>query len=236
MFDKKKQEKPDLKKIYADHKDEILKLVRDDLPKLTADEWFSNMTMSYVDGNSKKYYTFTSATLQPPLERTAKAMDLMVAMSKGLSGEETLMMVEACTNELALAFSGKKNNAFVNIGAILKAMTDRVNMPFHIDLMYEFVAVWSVREDELPHVFSQVIHEEKVKQFKIDNRGKNSFFFFQVPQLKQVNERLGCTEADWMALCNESQRKIDGLNQWIKNLSNGVKSSQNRKPIEKPTL
>jgi hypothetical protein len=210
-------------------------LVRQDLPKLSAEEWFRNMTMVYVDGKGMRHWRFTAATLQPPLERTAKAMDIMMMMSKGLSGEETTKMVNACTNELALAFSGKKNNAFVNIGAILKAMTDRVNMPFHLDLMYEFLAVWTVREDELPHVFSQEIHEQKVKQFKEDNRGKNSFFFFQIPELKMVNEHLRCTENEWMALCNESQRKIDGLNLWIQSLSNGVKSSQTTRQTEKHT-
>lgn len=232
----KKQEKVDLKKIYEQHKDEIMMLVRQDLPKLSAEEWFRNMTMVYVDGKGMRHWRFTAATLQPPLERTAKAMDIIMMMSKGLSGEETTKMVNACTNELALAFSGKKNNAFVNIGAILKAMTDRVNMPFHLDLMYEFLAVWTVREDELPHVFSQEIHEQKVKQFKEDNRGKNSFFFFQVPELKMVNEHLKSTESEWMALCNESQRKIDGLNLWIQSLSNGVKSSQTTRQTEKPTL
>lgn len=232
----KKQEKVDLKKIYEQHKDEIMMLVRQDLPKLSAEEWFRNMTMVYVDGKGMRHWRFTAATLQPPLERTAKAMDIMMMMSKGLSGEETTKMVNACTNELALAFSGKKNNAFVNIGAILKAMTDRVNMPFHLDLMYEFIAVWTVREDELPHVFSQEIHEQKVKQFKEDNRGKNSFFFFQIPELKMVNEHLRSTENEWMALCNESQRKMDGLSQWIQSLSNGVKSSQTTRQTEKPTL
>jgi hypothetical protein len=231
----KKQEKVDLEKIYEQHKDEIMMLVRQDLPKLSAEEWFRNMTMVYVDGKGMRHWRFTAATLQPPLERTAKAMDIMMMMSKGLSGEETTKMVNACTNELALAFSGKKNNAFVNIGAILKAMTDRVNMPFHLDLMYEFLAVWTVREDELPHVFSQEIHEQKVKQFKEDNRGKNSFFFFQIPELKMVNEHLRCTENEWMALCNESQRKIDGLNLWIQSLSNGVKSSQTTRQTEKHT-
>lgn len=234
MFDKKKQEKPDLKKLYEAHKDEILSLVRMDLPKLEADEWFKNMTMKYIDSNGKKYYEFTAGTLQPPLERTAKAMDIMMMMSKGLSGEETLMMIDAISEQLALAFAQKKNNAFVNIGALLKAMTDRVNMPFHIDLMYEFVAVWKVREDELPHVFSQEIHEQKVKQFKIDNRGKNSFFFFQVPELKMVNEHLKCTEAEWMQLCSESDRKIKGLREWIKILSTGAKQSQNTRKTEKP--
>ncbi|OQA10896.1 MAG: hypothetical protein BWY67_01064 [Bacteroidetes bacterium ADurb.Bin397] len=234
MFDKKKQEKPDLKKIYEAHKDEILSLVRMDLPKLEADEWFKNMTMKYVDGKGKKYYEFTAGTLQPPLERTAKAMDIMMMMSKGLSGEETLNMVDAISEQLALAFAGKKNNAFVNIGALLKAMTDRVNMPFHIGLMYEFIAVWKVREDELPHVFSQEIHEQKVKQFKEDNRGKNSFFFFQVPELRMVNEHLGSTEAEWMQLCNESDRKIKALTEWIKTLSTGAKQSQSTRKTEKP--
>ena len=191
------------------------------------------MKPDYIDGKGKAYYRLSSYTLQPPMERIAKGQDFMLMMARGLNDDELQKLIDAANNELALAYAGKPNRVPIVVGAVLKAMEDRKSLLLHIDLMYEYLAVFTIREDEEVGHFNQEIHDEKVKQFKEDNRGKNSFFFFQLPELTKVNEALSLSESEWMQQCEESQRKIEALKQWTRNLSTGVKKSEKPKQTEK---
>jgi hypothetical protein len=79
----------------------------------------------------------------------------------------------------------------------------------HTELLYHFVAVQLVREDEPIQHFVEAIHVEKVEQFKKDTADQNTYFFFQVPELKMVNERLKFSPTEWDVSWKDSQRQID---------------------------
>jgi hypothetical protein len=223
---------PDLKKLWEENKEFFLKQMHLDQAKYPDKK---GMIHAFIDSKGQSYYRIQSGTLAPPFERVAKAQDYLVMMSRGLDDSEIDMLIEAAHSELALAFANKPNKAPIVVGSVFKAMQERKNMLLHIDLYYEYFALWVIREDEEVGSFNQEIHDQKVKQFKEDNRGKNSFFFFQIPELKAVNELLKSSESEWMQQCEESQKKIDNLKNWARSLSTGAKKSAALKQTETST-
>lgn len=224
-----------LKRIWEAHSDTFKRFMHEEQQQFPDKK---GKKPTYIDSKGKAYYNLTSFTLEPPLERVAKGQDFLMMMSQGLSSHELNELIEVATSEMALAWAGKKNNAPVTVGAVFKAMQERSKMLLHIDLFYEYFAVYMIREDEEVGHFNQLIHEEKVKQFKEDNRGKNSFFFFQIPETKRFFDAMKCTESEWMQQCEESQRQINALKEWIqliKNKSIGAKKSEILKPTEMNT-
>lgn len=225
IFGKKETQTPasDLRKIYDLYSDQFKKFFHEDQAKYPDKK---GMEVKYIDGKGQAYYRLEQFTLQPPLERIGIAQDIMLMMARGLDDSEMQMLIDAANDELALAYAGKKNRAPVVVGAIFKEMENRKNLLLHINLLYEYLAVFTIREDEEIGSFNRDIHDEKVKQFKEDNRGKNSFFFFQIPELKRVHEALKSSELEWMKHCEESQRQINALKTWVANIGSGAKKSE----------
>lgn len=224
MFGKKQT----VEDFYKENKDKIMQLVRSDFPHKEAAEYFKSMDLVHVDLKGNKYFTFGKTTLEPPLERVAKAQDYILMMARGLDDSELNALIDLSSDQMGLAAAGKPNNAMVTIGAVFKAIQERSQMVMHIDLMYELAAVWVIREDENPHVWNDRIHKEKVKTFKEEIRQDKSYdFFFRLPQLKLVGELLKCTESEWIALCQDSTRQIEAMRKWIAWLSTSVKKSGN---------
>lgn len=228
LFGKSNPDK-DLDKIYRENKDYFLKRLHED-QKQYPDK--AGKKIVYIDGVGNTYTSLDSYTTEPPLERIGKAQEFLQMMAMGLSPEEIDMLIDVAKEEMALAWAGKKNNAPVTVGAVFTAMQERRKLLLHIDLLYEYLAVFTIRQDEVVGHFNQAIHEEKVKQFKADNQGKNSFFFFQRSELKLINDLLKSSESEWMNQCQESQRKIDGLKMWVKDLSTGKKKSVSQPKTE----
>lgn len=223
MFGNKK---PNLQQIFKDHKDELMMLVRNDFPSTQVADYFKSMELCHVDLLSRKYFMFGKTTLEPPMERIGKAQDYTLMMAAGLDDTELNELISLANEQMALSFAGKQNNAMVTIGAVFKAIQERKQMVLHIDLMYELAAVWIIREDELPHVWNDRIHKEKVATFKEEIRHDQSYnFFFQLPQLQLVKRLSNCTEQEWIQLCQESERQIAGMRNWIQYLQTSVKKS-----------
>jgi len=184
---------------------------------------------AHTDSNGRTYSRFVKNDI--PLERIGKMEDYMDLMGTGLSRDEIRELIAAADNELALAFNGKKANVSL-IGWVHKQILDRSEIILHTDLLYNFLAVQYIRDDEPINEWVESIHVEKVEQFKKDNKDSSTFFFFQVPELKLVNEFLKFSESEWNEYWKDSLRTQAELKQKIDHLVSVKKSSKEiRTPV-----
>lgn len=214
MIFKKKQ--PDLKAIWKEHRDELLKLYAAEVPQ--GDK--VSMDKALVDLDGKVYYRFTGSSTIIPLERMGKMQDFLTMMSAGLDEKELTALIDVANGELALALAGKKADV-VKIGAVLNQIKERQQMILHDQLMWQFMAVQLVREDEPPAKFVQKIHDEKVEALQRLYWEKNDISLFTSPELKMLNDMLKCSPEDWEPLLVNSVRERSRLKRMISYLRGG---------------
>jgi hypothetical protein len=224
-----KKKQPDLKAIWRDHREELLKLYAAEVPqgdKLSMDK-------ALVDLDGKVYYRFTGSSTIIPLERMGKMQDFLMMMSSGLDQKELTALIDVANNELALALSGKKADV-VKIGAVLNQIKERQQMILHDQLLWQFLAVQLVREDEPSTKFVQKIHDEKVEALQQLYWEKGDTDLFQSPELKMLNDLLKCSPDDWELLLVNSVRERERLKRMISYLR-GAKGSAVGKRTTVPT-
>jgi hypothetical protein len=226
MIFRKKQ--PDLKQIWKDHRDELLKLYAAEVPQ--GDK--VSMDKALVDLDGKVYYRFTGSSTIIPLERMGKMQDFLTMMSAGLDEKELTALIDVVNGELAMALAGKKADV-IKIGAVLNQIKERQQMILHDQLMWQFMAVQLVREDEPPARFIQKIHDEKVESLQQLYYQHPDYAFFQTPELKLLNELLRCSPQDWETLLLSSIRERDRLKKMLSYLR-GAKGSANDKKTTVP--
>jgi len=227
IFLKKKKQTTQLKKIWEENREEFLKIYAHEIPqgdKLT-------MEKALVDLDGKVYYRFTGSSTIIPLERMGKMQDFLVMMSTGLSNEELNSLIDVANNELALALAGKKSDV-VKIGAVLNQIKERQQLILHDQLLWQFVAVQLVREDEPASQFVQKIHDEKVESLQNLYYHNQDHSFFQNPELKLLSDMLKCSPEDWQILLINSIRERDRLKKMISLLTGEKKSGKGRKITE----
>jgi len=218
---------PTVRELYDLHKEEWLKIHFDEIAKASQ----YKLEWAHTDSNGRSYSRFTRPDL--PIERVGKMQDYIDLMSSGLSREELRELISAAENELSKAMAGQKSSPAV-IGWTFKQILDRSEMILHTELLYNFLAVQYIRDDEPINEWVEKIHLEKVAQFKEDNKGSSTYFFFQVPELKMVNELLKFSESEWNEYWNESQKIQGELKMKIDHLAS-VKSSSSGTKTKKPT-
>jgi hypothetical protein len=189
------------------------------------------MEKALVDLDGKVYYRFTGSSTIIPLERMGKMQDFLVMMSTGLSNEELNSLIDVANNELALALAGKKSDV-VKIGAVLNQIKERQQLILHDQLLWQFMAVQLVREDEPAAQFVQKIHDEKVESLQNLYYHNQDYSFFQNPELKLLNDMLKCSAEDWQVLLINSIRERDRLQKMITLLTGEKKSGKGRKITE----
>ena len=224
MIFRKKQ--PDLKQIWKDHREELLKLYAAEVPQGEK----VSMEKALVDLDGKVYYRFTGSSTIIPLERMGKMQDFLTMMSAGLDEKELTALIDVANGELALALAGKKADV-VKIGAVLNQIKERQQMILHDQLMWQFMAVQLVREDEPAARFVQKIHDEKVEALQQLYYQHPDYAFFQTPELRLLNELLRCSPQDWETLLVSSIRERDRLKRMISYLRGAKGSAAAKKTI-----
>lgn len=213
-----------------------LKYFREDILKLLYSEASKGssfkMEHALIDGAGRAYRRFTDQD-DLPLERIGKMQDYLELMSSGVSEEELSSLVAAADNELARANNQEKFSAS-KVGWVLQEILLRQKTILHPELLYNLVAVQLVREDEPISEFVESIQQEKVIQFKADTKGKDTYFFFQIPELKLVNKLLKLSESEWNQYWQESLKEISTLNRKL-SLLNTVKDSVKKRRTGAPT-
>jgi len=208
MIFRKKQ--PDLKQIWKDHRDELLKLYAAEVPQ--GDK--VSMDKALVDLDGKVYYRFTGSSTIIPLERMGKMQDFLTMMSAGLDEKELTALIDVANGELAMALAGKKADV-VKIGAVLNQIKERQQMILHDQLLWQFMAVQLVREDEPAAKFVQKIHDEKVEALQKLYWEKSDTNLFTMPELKMLSDMLKCSPGDWELLLVNSVRERSKLKRMI---------------------
>lgn len=161
----------------------------------------AKLVKRYTDIKGQDYYAFPTE-MGLPLERLGELQRFMQYISKGLTAEED----NEIDNRLAKVILSdmpdleKKKAA----GAIFTEKDKRKKLCIHTELFYNYLAVQWVRYDELPEVYDADIQLEKVEQFKEEVKIGGSYFFFQVPEFKKLNDLLRLSESEWSALWRES--------------------------------
>jgi hypothetical protein len=208
MIFRKKQ--PDLKQIWKDHRDELLKLYAAEVPQ--GDK--VSMDKALVDLDGKVYYRFTGSSTIIPLERMGKMQDFLTMMSAGLDEKELTALIDVANGELAMALAGKKADV-IKIGAVLNQIKERQQMILHDQLLWQFMAVQLVREDEPAAKFVQKIHDEKVEALQKLYWEKSDTNLFTMPELKMLSDMLKCSPGDWELLLVNSVRERSKLKRMI---------------------
>ena len=192
----------DTKQIWERHKQEFMQYFISEANGKRIKN--TDLEYRFHDSDGKVYFGFTES-LPLPLERWGKARDFLHWMNTGVSPDEfTELVNNAEKNWISYIKTGKNAS---KIGYIFEELKSRAQMTIHTELLYNYLAVQIVREDEDPLTFNAEIHSQKVEQFKKETADGNHYFFFQQPELKRLHELWNFSQKDWERYWAESKLK-----------------------------
>jgi hypothetical protein len=167
----------DLNRLWLDHKEHFMKCLAIEQNNKSA-QGKGELERRFIDSNGRSYFAYGKNS-SLPIERLGKLMEYMQWMSAGLTSVELDKLLDAMDKAIMAGLKTGKNAA--RIGAILEEIRLRKKMVIHHELLYNYLAVQWIRDDENPLVFNNQIQLEKVEQFKIEVSKSNAYFFFQNP-------------------------------------------------------
>ena len=215
--------KKDIKKIWLKYKKELTELYLEEINGKRLKN--SDLEFRFTDKNGKSYFGFPDS-LPLPLERWGKARDFLHWMNVGISPDEFKQLIEVAEKNWVSYIKTGKNAS--KVGYIFEELKNRSEMTIHTELLYNYLAVQLVREDEEPTQFNNELHMEKVKQFKEETANGNHYFFFQQPELKKLQELWNFSQKEWERYWLESEMKQNILKQTMQTIlsEQGLKEEQ----------
>lgn len=193
----------------------------------TKENSFNDLEKGFLDLDGKEYRRFP-ASVKFPLERHAKRCDIATWMSAGMTNNELKKLVNVAITELENMVAGKKGS-LVNAAAAMHQILLRKNMVIHHELMYQWIAVHYVREDENLYTVSDTIMDEKIEAFKKMVEGGLLLDFFQLPELNNICNTIGLSSEEFQTSWAESVTQMRLMNQKIKFLTSEQKSQAKKK-------
>lgn len=169
----------------------------------------------FHDSKGIAYYGFPES-LPMPLERWGKMKDILMYMSIGISPDEFNEMIDIAEKNWISFIKTGKNAA--KVGYIFQELKNRTKVILHTELLYNFLAIQLIREDEDIETFNNEIQMQKVMQFKTETENGKHYFFFQKPELKKLHEYWKFTEAEWNEYWIESETKQMILKESLKTI------------------
>lgn len=206
----------DLKKFFEKHKAQFSRWNEARRPVNV-----KSLELAFTDSNGVNYYRFPEA-MQIPIERWGKAKDFMQWMAAGISPVELDKLLDFA--EKALDEGVKKGKGMARVGFVLNELRERRNMIIHTDLVYNFLAVHWIREDERPEVIDQVIHDQKVEQFRKEVMEGDTYFFFHQVELRKIYEPFNLSQSELTAYFQESIVKQEALKKMLQKYSSEPES------------
>lgn len=186
----------------------------------------SKLELCFTDSNGLRYYKFPEA-MSLPVERFGKLQEFMMWMSAGLTSNELDLLLDEADKALTSGLTQGKNAS--KIGFVLNQIRDRKTMVIHTELLYNFLAVQVIREDEGVEYFNNAIHLEKIEQFKAENKDGKTYDFFLRIGLKKLNDLFSMSEAEWNQFWGESLAAQKLLIESIKIISKS--ESESTEPV-----
>lgn len=184
------------------------------------------LEFAFKDLNGKSYYRIP-AQLALPIERFGKLQENLMWQSAGMTAEEMSILLELAEGEMENLVQGKKGS-LVKVGAIIQELKMRKQLVLHTELLYHFVGILYIREDENPEVFSQAIQDEKVEMFKRMTAHGGTYDFFHIPELRRANELLSLSQPEWDELWIASVREQHRLMKIVEYLRSELKSGKGK--------
>lgn len=184
---------------YQQKRGEILKLFYEENSRVKFDR--KSLEHAYTFKGGHRCYRFPKH-MGLPLERFGKMKFYLMWMQSGISPQELRSLIEAASKALADGITNPENSS--KIGLILEEMKGRERMTLHTELLYNFLAVQWVRDDEDPVTYNNQIQLEKVEMFREEVEAGNSYFFFQQTELKMLSTLYRMSEDEWKEYWNES--------------------------------
>ncbi len=175
----------------------------------------ADLEYAFTTTNGTRYYRFPNG-IQLPMERYAKLQQYMVWISSALDGTELGSLLDLADKAIVKGLEDTKEAA--RVAAIIGQIRDRNNKIHHIELMYNYLAVQFVREDEAPTVFNNQIQMEKVMEFREDAETQNQFFFL-LPEYKKLIDLLNMSEGEWTTYLEVFQAETEKLSASLRILS-----------------
>lgn len=179
----------------------------------------SKLEKCFTDSIGINYYKFPES-MSLPIERFGKLQEFMMWMSAGLTANELDLLLDEADKALTNGLTTGKNAA--KIGFVLTQIRERKNMVLHTELLYNFLAVQVVREDEQPEYFNNAIHLEKIDQFKLETANGKTYDFFLRIGLKKLNVLYNMSEGEWNTYWRESLLRQNQLTESAKIISKDV--------------
>lgn len=189
----------DLKDIWEKNKKDFIQMFTDEVSQKRLNK--KELEFRFLDSNGKSYFGFPDS-LPLPLERWGKSRDFLMWMSNGMSSKEFIELIEVAEKNWLNYIKTGKNAS--KVGYIFEELKNRGRMVIHTELLYNFLAVQLIRDDEDAESFNAEIHNEKVEQFKKETANGNHYFFFQQPELKKLHEFWNFNQEEWEKYWNES--------------------------------
>lgn len=160
--------------------------------------------LSYAFSTSKKYYRFPS-NMAMPTSRYGKLQEYLMYMSARLTAENIDLLIN---KGIEIIEKGIENdNGASKVAAILYQLGDRNDKIIPHQLIYNYLAVLYVREDEDPKIFNNEIHMQKVDDLMANS---DNSFFFRLPELRKLFDLTTMSESEWQTYVSgsESQQRI----------------------------
>ncbi len=137
---------------------------------------------AFVDSNGVKYFKYKDR-FNMPVVRLGALQDFLFQLSRKIDKGEMELFIKAMnmliTNAVAsLTHADKAVKHLARLQTTLDDMELREKEILHPELMFDVVAVNFIREDENPAQYDEVVHAEKVEQFKKDSAGGLYDFFY----------------------------------------------------------
>ena len=215
-----------LKDIWTKNRTEFLKFYAEEQYKFINHK---ELEKRFVDRNGVQYYGFPG-DMQLPIERHGRAKDYLTFMAAGLTDNESNKIADALDSLLMNGLKTGKNAA--KFGLLIEEIRNRSKLCLHQELLYNYLAVLTVREDEEPTTVNEDIHKEKVIQFKKETEA-GSYFFFRVPELKNLTWLWNLSEEEWKQQWQNYQSQTQKLEAVLKTCSSDIESKKTGKTPKK---
>lgn len=155
--------------------------------------------LSFAFSTKKKYYRFPSG-MALPVSRYGKLQEFLMYMSARLTPDNIDLLINKA---IEVIDKGIENDSGASkVAAILYQLKDRKDKIIPHQLVYNYLAVQFVREDEDPKVFNNQIHMEKVDDLM---ENCDNSFFFRLTELRSLFNLTIMSEQEWLTYVNESK-------------------------------
>lgn len=182
----------------------------------------NQLEMTFTDMEGINYYRFPDF-MAFPLERHARRAQITQWMASGLTNDELEKLIGIAETELENLVAGKKGS-LSKVGAVLNQIKMRKELVLHHELVYQYIAVHYIRDDENPYQVDDMVMDAKIESFKRMVAGGRLLDFFQLKELNRINETIGLSSDEFQELWNASIVEQKILLQKIKFLISKLKS------------